>query len=127
MSPEPSWPGAGEPCNDLTTTSPDADLAVTGQCASATVTSPEPEAIRAARPSTRATEMSPDPVEQSRSAAFPIVMSPEPLTIFDRPMSAVIEMSAEPALITNVRPAGTASRRWAEVLRNNWVGKLNRN
>ena len=117
---------SSEPCNDLTTTSPDADLAVTAQCASATVTSPEPDAIRAERPSTRDTEMSPEPVEQSRSVAFPIVMSPEPLTIFDRPMSAVIEMSADPALITNVRPAGTVRRRSAEVLRNNWVGKLNR-
>ena len=53
MSPDPELAWSCEPRNDLTTTSPDADLAVTGQCASVTVTSPEPEAIRAVRPSTR--------------------------------------------------------------------------
>ena len=57
--------------------------------------------------------MSPEPVLQSRSTALPTVMSPEPLMILERPMSALIEMSAEPVLITNVSPSGTPRRRWA--------------
>ena len=81
------------------TTSPEADLAVIGQVARSMVTSPEPELTEAERPSTWATDTPPDPVEHSRSTARPTLMSPDPLTILERPMSALIEMSAEPALI----------------------------
>src|SRR5829696_4788851 len=85
---------------------------------------PEPEFSRAALPSTRATEMSPDPVLQSRSTALPMVMSPDPLTVLERPVSALIEMSAEPVLITNASPSGTASRSWGLMFPKNCCGTL---
>src|SRR4029453_10362867 len=100
MSPDPELACRLPPSRDCTTTSPEPDLAVTGQCASPTDTSPEPEFSRAARPSTRATDMSPDPLLQSRSTAVPMLMSPEPLTILDGPISALMDTLADPVLIT---------------------------
>src|SRR4029453_2481352 len=110
MSPDPELAWRLAPRTDLMTTSPEPDLAVIGQFASPIDTSPEPEPSLARLPLTRATEMSPDPVLQSRSTALPTVMSPEPLMILERPMSALIEISAEPVLITNVSQSGTPRR-----------------
>src|SRR6478736_2026421 len=79
MSPDPDLAWTSAWCTDLTTTSPEPDFAEIGQCTSAMVRSPEPELTLAARPATRATEMSPDPVEHSRSTASPTWTSPDPL------------------------------------------------
>ena len=98
MSPEPELAWRLAPLRDFTTTSPEPDFAVMGN-SSPTDTSPEPELGRRHCRQPEATEMLPDPVPQSRSAALPTVMSPEPLMILERPMSALIEMSADPVLI----------------------------
>src|SRR3954447_6880957 len=124
MSPDPELACRSGPSSVCTTTSPEPDFAVIGQCASPTDTSPEPEFNRANLPSTRATEISPDPVLHSRSTALPIVTSPEPLTILEGPMWALIEMPADPVLITYVSPSGTPRRRCALLDRRNCCGKL---
>src|SRR6188508_2693471 len=124
MSPDPEFACRLPVRSDFTMTSPEPDFAVMGQFTSATDTSPEPEPSLAPLPSTRATERSPEPVLQSRSTALPIVISPEPLMILEWPMLALIEMSAEPVLITYVRPSGTPRRRWALVYLRNCCGKL---
>ena len=99
MSPDPEFACRLPPRRDFTTTSPEPDFAARELFASPIDTSPEPELSRLPLPATRATEMSPEPVLQSRSVALPTVMSPEPLTILERPMSALITTSAEPVLI----------------------------
>src|SRR5512133_3398798 len=124
MSPDPEFAWRLPPRRDCTTISPEPDLAVSGQLTSPTETSPDPEPSRAPLPATRATEMFPDPVLQSRSAALPMVTSPEPLTILERPTSALTEMSADPVLITYCSPCGTPRRKWAFVYRRNCCGKL---
>ena len=99
-------------------------MAITGQSASPTEMSPDPDDRRASDPLSSATDTSPEPVEATRSRARPTLMSPDPLTIRDRPMSALTEMSADPTLITYSRSGGTPSRRWALVLRKVLGGKL---
>src|SRR5215203_5610928 len=124
ISPDPELAWRVAPRTDFTTKSPEPDFAVIGQFTSPTDTSPDPEPSLAPVPSTLATEMLPDPVLQSRSTALPIVISPEPLMIFERPISALIEMSAAPVLITYVKPSGTARRKWVLVYLRNCCGKL---
>ena len=81
----------------FTVTSPEPDFAVR-PFASSTDTLPEPEHSRGAvHPCNRDVARAGD---APRSGARPTLMSPEPLTILERPMSALIEMSADPALIT---------------------------
>src|SRR6476659_3056489 len=99
MSPDPEFACNVAPRSDFTMTEPDPDFAVIGPFTSPNDTSPEPVRTRLPLPSIRATEILPEPALQSRSVALPRVMSPEPLTILARPISALIEISAEPVLI----------------------------